>query len=187
MVEGCSGAGNHLFQINPDAKPLDETTSIIFHHNVAKLLFLCKRARPDIQTSVTFLCTRVKAPDADEYKMLARTIKYLQGMVNMPLMLEADNMHVVKWWGDASFAVHSDMKSHTGDVTSLGKGAIYGTSTRQKLSTKSSMEGELVRVKDVMPQVLWTCYFLEAQGYGVRDSIVYQDTNQQSAILLEKG
>ena len=32
----------------------------MFHHNVAKLLFLCKRAQPDIQTSVAFLCTRVK-------------------------------------------------------------------------------------------------------------------------------
>jgi hypothetical protein len=35
-----------------------------------------------------------------------------------------------------------------------------------------------------MPHVLWTRYVLEAQGYGVRDSIVYQDN--QSAILLEK-
>jgi hypothetical protein len=67
----------------------------------------------------------------------------------------------------------------------LGKGAAYGTSTRQTLNTKGSTESELVGVNDVMPQVLWTCYFLEAQGYGVDDSIVYQDN--QSAILLEKN
>jgi hypothetical protein len=91
-------------------------------------------------------------------------------------------MHIVKWWVDASFAVHPDMKSHTGDIMSLGKGAIYGTSTRQKMSTKSSTEAKLVGVNDVMPQVLWTRYFLEAQGYGV--AIVYQDN--QSSILLEK-
>ena len=36
-----------------------------------------------------------------------------------------------------------------------------------------------------MPQVLWTRYFLEAQGYTVHDSVVYQDN--QSAILLEKN
>ena len=58
--EAATPAANHLFNIN-DVNPtfLDEPTSDFFHHNVAKLLFLCKRARPDIQTAVAFLCTRV--------------------------------------------------------------------------------------------------------------------------------
>ena len=112
-------------------------------------------------------------------------MKYLRGTVDLPLVLEADGTHVIKWWVDASFAVHPDMKSHTGGSMSMGKGTIYGTSTRQKLNTKSSTEGELVGVNDVMPQILWTRYFLEAQGYGVEDSIIYQDN--QSAILLEKN
>jgi len=67
----------------------------------------------------------------------------------------------------------------------LGKGTMYGTSTRQKLTTKSSTEGELVGVSDVLPQVLWTKYFLEAQGYTSTASVIYQDN--QSAILLEKN
>jgi hypothetical protein len=62
---------------------------------------------------------------------------------------------------------------------------MYATSTRQKLNTKSSTESELVAVDDVMPQILWTKNFLEAQGYSVKDNIVYQDN--QSAILLEKN
>ena len=80
--------------------------------------------------------------------------------------MEATNLHVVKWWVDASFGVHPDMKSHTGATMSLGKGSIYryARSTRQKLNTKSSTEAELVGVDDVMPQVMWTRYFLEAQG-----------------------
>lgn len=59
------------------------------------------------------------------------------------------------------------MKSHTGAMLLLGKGATYETSMRQKLNTKSSTQAKLVGIKDVMPQVLWTCYSLEAQGYGV--------------------
>jgi len=66
----------------------------------------------------------------------------------------------------------------------MGKGVIYGTSTRQKLSTKSSTKAEIVAVSDVLPQVVRTCNFLEEQGYIVSDSIVYQDN--QSAILLER-
>jgi len=47
------------------------------------------------------------------------------------------------------------------------------------------MELELVGVDYAMPAILWTRYFLKAQGYGVKESIVYQDN--KSAILLEKN
>jgi hypothetical protein len=75
-------------------------------------------------------------------------------------------------------------KWDSGAIT-LGKGVVYGTLTRQKLNTKSSTEAELVGIKDVMPHILWTQYFLEAPGYDVTDSIVNQD--YQSAILLENN
>ena len=67
----------------------------------------------------------------------------------------------------------------------MGKGAITNITTKQKLITKSSTEAELVATNDVMPQLLWTRYFLEAQGYGVRVNKLYQDN--MSAILLEKN
>jgi hypothetical protein len=55
-------------------------------------------------------------------------MKYLCGTVEMLLTLltlEADCVQIVRWWVDASFAVHPDMKSHTGGVMSLGKGASH--------------------------------------------------------------
>jgi hypothetical protein len=112
-------------------------------------------------------------------------MKYLRGTNNLILSLEADKMHVIKWHVDASFAVHPDMKSHTGATMSLGKGSAYATSKPQKLNTKSSTEAELVGVDDVMAQVLWTRYFLEAQGYKTSESKIFQDN--QSAMLLEKN
>jgi hypothetical protein len=36
-----------------------------------------------------------------------------------------------------------------------------------------------------MPIILWTNYFLEAEGYGHQKTILYQDN--QSAILLQKN
>jgi len=184
--EAPSPAANHLFEINEtNPERLSDEMAEMFHHNVARLLFLCKRARPDIQTAVAFLSTRVKGPDMDDWKKLARVMRYLRATIDMPLTLEANNLQVIKWWVDASFAVHHDLKSHTGGAMSLGKGVIYGKSTRQKLNTTSSTEAELVGVSDVMPQVLWTRYFLEAQGYPVQESVIYQDN--QSAMLLEKN
>jgi hypothetical protein len=42
---------------------------------------------------------------------------------------------------------------------------------------------EVVAVHDNMPSILWARYFLEAQGYPMRPSVVHQDN--QSAMLLE--
>jgi hypothetical protein len=184
--EAATPAANHLFTVNEDPVPLNEDNADMFHHHTAKLLFLSKRARPDIQTAVAFLTTRVREPDEDDYKKLARCMKYLRGSIDLPLTLEADNLSVVKWWVDASYGVHPDMKSHTGATMSLGKGAIYSRSTRQKLNTKSSTEAELVGVDDVMSQVLWTKYFLEAQGYKIAESKIFQD-NQSTMLLAKNG
>jgi hypothetical protein len=179
-------ASNHLFTVNNSPEHLDKETADLFHHLTAKLLFVAKRARPDIQTAVAFLTTRVKKPDKDDYKKLARVMKYLRSTPNLSLTLEDDNTHIIKWWVDASFAVHSDMKSHTGGgALSLGKGSVYLTSMHQKLNTKISTEAELVGVDDVMPLILWTRYFLDAQGYDVKENKVFQDN--QSAMLLEKN
>jgi hypothetical protein len=49
------------------------------------------------------------------------------------------------------------------------------TSTKQKINTQSSTETELVAADDFMPIILWTAYFLKAQGYGHQDTILYQD------------
>jgi hypothetical protein len=107
-------------------------------------------------------------------------------MAHYPLTLEANSMTVIKWWIDALYAVHPDMRSHTGGGTMMmGKGSAYSSSIRQKLNTRSSTEAELVGVNDMMSMVLWTRHFLEAQGYDVIDNVIYQDN--ESAILLEKN
>jgi hypothetical protein len=176
-------AADHLFKTNDEAEALPQDMSDTFHSITAKILFLCKRARPDVQTPVAFLCTRVQHPDVDDYKKLGRLVCYLRNTKELCLTLEADDLSVIRWWVDASFAVHQNMRSHTGGALSLGKGAIYSTSTCQKLNTKSSTETELVAADDVLPMILWTRQFMEGQGYAVKENVLYQDN--QSAMLLE--
>ncbi len=67
----------------------------------------------------------------------------------------------------------------------MGKGAVYAGSIKQKLNTKSSTETEIVAVNDMMSQVLWSRYFLEAQGYTMGASMIFQDN--MSAMLLERN
>ena len=99
-----------------------------YHSTTAQLLYLSKRARPDIQQSIAFHCTRVREPTRDDQKKLGRTVRYLMNTKYLPLILRMDEHGVVEWWVDASFAVHEDMKSRTGCAMSLGKGTICGSS-----------------------------------------------------------
>ena len=101
------------------------------------------------------------------------------------MTLEADDDIDIKWWSDASFTVHPDMKSHTGGTMSFGKGLVHSMSRKQRINTKSSTKAEIIKVDDGMPLVIWTQNFMTAQGYEIHDNVIYQDN--QSAILLEKN
>ena len=102
----------------------------------------------------------------------------------MPLTLRADSTNIFKWLVDGSYAVHPDMHIQTGGTMSLGKGAVISASIKQKMSTKSLTETELIAADNLMPHILLTNYFLNWQGYNVNDTILYQDN--KSAILQKK-
>jgi len=71
-----------------------------------------------MQEVTAFLTTRVREPDKDDYKKLGRVIRCLRATPKLALTLEADNAHIIKWWIDAAFAIHPDMKSQTGATVS---------------------------------------------------------------------
>jgi hypothetical protein len=151
-----------LFQITDEVNNplLPDNQREVFHSIVAKLLYLSKRTRPDILTEVAFLTKRVLAPQRDDLYKLERTIKYIRGTLNLPLILEMNDPVHVNSYMDASYSVHMDKKSHTRCVITLGKGAIYSKSSTQKLNTLSSTEAELVAVTEASYQVLWTNFFI---------------------------
>ena len=66
----------------------------------------------------------MKEPDTDDWEKILRLMKYLNGTRELVLTLSADALDILKWYVDASFAVHADFKCHTGRVMSMGKGAI---------------------------------------------------------------
>jgi uncharacterized protein YbaR (Trm112 family) len=184
--KAVSPAANYLYKVN-DTDPvlLDEEVAEAFHSFTMQLQYLAQRGRPDLLQAVSFLSSRVQQPDRDDYGKLSRVMKYLQSTEDLVLRLSADKSGLVRWWVDASYAVHPDMRGHSGGTMSLGHGSVYSTSTKQKLVTRSSTECELVGVHDVMPQIEWTRLFLEAQGCDISDHVLYQDN--MSAMLLEKN
>ena len=65
-------AAHYLFTVNPNAEELDQKHSEGFHTVTAKLGYIMKRARPDVETGVSFLMKRVAKGDTDDWKTLRR-------------------------------------------------------------------------------------------------------------------
>ena len=131
------------------------------------------------------MCTRVRGPDTDDHKNLVRMINYIQGTIGLPLILSIKNSGNIKWYVDAEFALHKDMKSHTGGFMTKRTGGEYVKSIKNNPNTKSSTEADLVGVDDVLAQVIFIQYFLKEQGYMIHNNIIYQEN--QSAIKLENN
>ena len=180
-----TAAPDDLFRVNKDSEKLKPEMSVSFHNLVAKALYTVKRARPDASVAIAFLTTRVQSPDVDDWRKLGHLMEYLRSTTDMPLILGSDSSGVLNWYVDASFAVHANMRGHTGGGLTMGRGFPIVSSTKQKLNTRSSTESELVGVDDMMPSIIWTRYFLKAQGYQVTDNVIFQDN--KSTMLLERN
>lgn len=176
-------AKHNLHIINESSPKLSKAQAELFHHIVAKLLYVAKRCRLDVQLAIAFLTTRVKDPTAEDWNKLKQILQYLHRTIDKFLTLRANDISIMDTYIDAAYPVHLDMKSHTGGIVTLRRGAVMSKSQKQKLNTKSSTEAELVGFSDYTPNSLWASKFLDKQGYTIQQNIVHQDN--QSAMKLE--
>jgi hypothetical protein len=104
----------------------------------------------------------------------------------MKLILSADEMNfTVHWYVDGSHQIHKNCRGQIGCLMTMGKGAAISSLNIMKCNTRSSTETELISVHDKLPDIIWTRYFVECQGYDIDEDIVYQDN--MSSLSLEKN
>jgi len=180
-------ASSYLFKTRKDkgGVKLTRKKTKLFHSTVAKLLFVAKRARPDILLTVSFLTTRVKCPDQDDWKKLMRLLGYLKGSADLYLTLSCSNLSNLTWYIDGSYASHEDMRGQSGAMLLAGDCAVLFRSNKQKVNTRSSTETELVAVDDALPTIQWTKKFMHDQGYDL-ETIIKED-NRSTILLMKNG
>ena len=158
-------AAADLFKVNTeDPELLNKEKKELFVHLVMRGLYLSQRGRPDIRMVISFLCSRLTCPDKDDYKKLTRLIRYLRQTLYMCLVLWKNCTNSIQWWIDPSYAVHPDMRGHTGATMSMGNGSVFSGSWKQKLVTWSSTESEVVGVYNILPQTCGRRSFWKIKG-----------------------
>jgi hypothetical protein len=175
-----------LFKVDDKSKTLSDDKVKTFYTFVMKGMFVCKRARPDIQPVIAFLSTRVRAPTDQDWNKLMKLMAFLKATQEDVLTLELGDKQRIEWFVDAAFAVHPDFKGHTGAMSTLGRGAFSALSTKQKANARSSTEAELIGIDDVISKILWSKRFIEAQGFVLENNVIYRD-NTSSMKLEQNG
>ena len=183
-----SPANNNILKTTQQSSPLPQQQSSMLQSEVAKLLYLSMRTRPDILLAVNHLCTRVNTYDHSDIEKHRRILCYLNMTRNQRLVLRCNMVegHIpVYVYADASFALHPDGKSHSGVVISLGEGAILSKSSKQKIVTTSSTEAELVCASDSIAITYAVRNLIIELGYNVQVTM-YQD-NTSTIALIKNG
>ena len=80
---------NSTFQV------LDADSGRLFHSIFAKLLFISRRARPDIQVPIGFLGTRVMCSTQEDWIKLKLVLEYLKNTIETHLTLGMNGTSLV--------------------------------------------------------------------------------------------
>jgi hypothetical protein len=142
----------NLFKVWKDEKntQLKDKDHEILHTFVTKGLFLAKRARSDIMPCIAFLTTRVMKQIKEDWDKLIVLLQFLKRTKDDKVRLSMDETWIVKWYLDALFAVHNDMRSRTGAIMTLGKGAVQVVSTKQKTKINKDIKLKIISFIEIV-------------------------------------
>ena len=186
IQKGSKTCCSQNFMTPSDDDPIDAK---VFAGAVMSLYYLASRIRRDLLFAVTVMSTRIHCCNKSDEKKLTKIFRYLFETRDREIMFKLDGTDL-KFYIDASYAIHPNARSHTGLVVSLGKkygGPFFARSTVQKLVTLSSYEAEL---NGVHQNVYWFHLYrnvMSELGYPQTEpSVLYQD-NQATILTLNRG
>ena len=71
-------ATSQFFTITNKEKGIDYEKKERYHSIISKIFWVVKRSRPDLETAVYFLCTRVQCPTEEDWGEIRRVLNYMQ-------------------------------------------------------------------------------------------------------------
>ena len=106
--------------VDESSTRLEKKDADIFHSMVAKLIWVAKRGRPDIDPAIFFLCTRVTKSTKEDKSKFMRVLQYLKNTLDDKSIMVSDILRQLCTWVNAAYGVHPELKSHTGGCMSFG-------------------------------------------------------------------
>ena len=83
-----------------------------------------------METLISFLTTRVSKSTEDYWRKLRRGLLFINGTINKKRIIGARSLKDLFTWIDAAYAVHANMRGHTGGAMSMGYGVLHEKSSK---------------------------------------------------------
>ena len=179
-----SPADRSLFDVDPDAAPLDAIDARTFHSVVATLIYLAKRSRPDISLTVSVLNGRVSSPTTQDLLKLRRLLRYLYGTRLLFLVLVFGRPVALI---DTSWMIDPVLgRDRHSLVITLAGGTILFITKFGSGVTRSSAEAELVGFSELTTYVLMIQNFFDSINLNVHPFDIKHD-NKSTIFMITKG
>ncbi len=180
--------GRNVFQVDKDSVLLSEEEASYFHTITAKLLYLAKRARPDILTVISFLCRRDTAPMVEDKSKLQHLLGYLHSTRNQVLTISKPHNDQLIMYVDAAYALHDKGESHSGLIVAIGGVVVFISLKKQKCVAKSPTDAELIALSDNIDLIKLFGEFLEfVRNDKIEKPIIFEDCKACIDLALYAG
>jgi len=159
-----------------------------FQSRVGACSYLAIQSRPDILYAVNTLSRKTKSPNLEDWEAINRLLYYIVGTRDLGLLLHSGEGITLYATVDASYAVHSDMKSHTGCTLHIGRhsGSFRSLTKKQSVMADSSTIAEYIGAHLASKEIMWTRNFLQELGFKQKEPTTLYVDNQSTIKLIGK-
>jgi hypothetical protein len=159
-----------------------------FQSRVGALSYLSWQSRPDILFAVNTLSRKTRDPNWEDWEAVNRVLNYVVGTRDLGLLFHSGEGVKLYATVDASYATHSDLKSHTGCTFHLGRhsASFKSITKKQTVLADSSTVAEYVAAHLGAKEIMWIRNFLFELGFEQQHATTLFEDNQSTIKLIGK-
>jgi hypothetical protein len=184
-------AVEHEFDLQVDSKsrPLSSIEMDDYMSKVGAVQYLTIKTRPDLTYAIGRCAMHLKDASENDMKAINRILRYIYHTKDIPLQFGGIVEGKLLSFVDASYASHSDRKSHYGISIHYGasSGSIHTISKRTKVVALSSTEAEYIGLCEAAKVVAWARQFLAELGFEQNSPAVLFEDNQSAISMVNNG
>lgn len=167
-MQGCNPSTSPKLDkkdMDGDREPCADPAT--YRSAVCTALYLAKR-RPDLQSTVRWLCKRLKEPDVQSWRQLVKMARYMKGTKDMATFYPAEGpVTHIGGYLDGDWACDDiDRKSVSGAVAMVAGCRMHSHSRGTVEHALSSGESEIISMFEMLKDCLLLQYNLEDIGFG---------------------
>ena len=170
-----------------DESNVEKVDKTVYLSKLMKLFYLANRTRYDILSTLSILTTKMQDPNVNDMKRLDRVIGYIAFTPEFGIHIVVNDASLHAYF-DAAWAVHTDLKGHSGIYITMGHNGfpLLAKSIKQKTVSRSSTEAELIAMFEGLDYLLWLRDIHIFIGYPANTIVIFQD-NTSSITLAYMG